>query len=126
MNNRNVYSEIRVLQNKLNKNIEKYGLSDKKTIELSEKIDAYINYYYATIKERQYPTGSEMFSYYRISYDKLKELTIEKEKFPSAEEWNKYAKEYGLLCSESMKYISMLDWNYLRVKINREINIKIF
>ncbi|MCI8362293.1 MAG: aspartyl-phosphate phosphatase Spo0E family protein [Clostridia bacterium] len=117
---------MRVLQNKLNKNIEKYGLSDKKTIELSEKIDAYINYYYATIKERQYPTGSEMFSYYRISYDKLKELTIEKEKFPSAEEWNKYAKEYGLLCSESMKYISMLDWNYLRVKINREINIKIF
>lgn len=126
MNNRNVYSEIRVLQNKLDKNIEKYGLSDKKTIELSEKIDTYINYYYATIKERQYSTGSEMFLYYRMSYDKLKELTKENEKFPSAEEWNKYAKKHSLLCSESMKYISMLDWNYLRVKINREINLKIF
>lgn len=126
MNNRNVYSEIRVLQNKLDKNIEKYGLSDKKTIELSEKIDAYINYYYATIKERQYSTGSEMFLYYRMSYDKLKELTKENEKFPSAEEWNKYAKQNHFLCSESMKYISMLDWNYLRVKINREINLKIF
>lgn len=126
MNNRNVFNEIRVLQNKMNKNIEKYGLSDKKTVELSEKIDEYINYYFTTIKEREYPAGSEMFLYYRMSYDKLKELTKEKEKFPSVEEWNKYAKENYLLSTESMKYISMLDWNYLRAKINREINLKIF
>ncbi len=126
MNNRNVYSEIRVLQSKLNKNIEKYGLSDKRTIEISEKIDEYINYYYTLIKERDYPKNSEMFLFYKESYDRLKKLAREIEKFPSAEEWNKYAKENSLLSAESIKYISMLDWNYLRVKVNREINIKIF
>lgn len=126
MNNRNVYSEIRVLQRKLDENIRKKGLNDKKTIELSEKIDEYISYYYTLVKERDYPIHSQMFLYYRISYDKLKELTKEKGKFPSAEEWNKYAKENTLLSAESIKYVSMLDWNYLRAKVNREINIKIF
>ena len=67
-----------------------------------------------------------MFLYYRISYSELKELTRKNGKFLSAEEWNKYAMKNNFLSSEAIKYISMLDWTYLRVKVNREINIKIF
>lgn len=115
-----------MLQHRLDVNIKKHGLSDEKTIELSKAVDEYISYYYNSIKERDYPKNSEMFLYYRISYDELKELTRENGKFPSAEEWNKYAMKNNFLSSEAIKYISMLDWTYLRVKINREINIKIF
>lgn len=126
MNNRSLYGKIKTLQRRLDTNIKKHGLSHEKTIELSKEIDEYISYYYKMAKERDYPKGSEMFLYYRISYDELKEFTKENGKFPSAEEWNKYAMENNLLSSESIKYVSMLDWTYLRVKVNREINIKIF
>lgn len=122
-----MYSEIKVLQSKLNKNIEKYGLSDKKTIELSEKIDEYINYYFKCIvKSEDYPQNSEMHMWYKDSYDMLKTFTIELNKFPTVEQWNTYAKENFLLSSESMKYISKLNWKYLSVKVEREINMKIF
>lgn len=125
MNNRSVYGKIKALQRRLDTNIKKHGLSDEKTIELSKEVDEYISYYHKMTKERDYPKNSEMFLYYRISYDKLKEFAKENGKFPNSEEWNKYAKENNLLSSESIKYISTLDWTYLRVKVNREINMKI-
>lgn len=55
MNNRKIYNEIRVLQVKLNQNIDKKGLTDKKTVELSNRIDELVNYYYyLTTKIRKY------------------------------------------------------------------------
>ena len=108
--NRKLYNEIKVLQKKLDKNIDKNGLKDKQTIETSDKIEELINNYYNLLKKREYPTESIMKLFYDISYEELK----------------KNAREYGLLSAESIKYISMLDWKYLRVKVNREINMKIF
>ena len=49
----------------------------------------------------------------------IKEITLN-DKFPDIVEWNKIAKKYGLLNSESIKYISLLDWKMLEIKINRE------
>lgn len=124
--NRKLYNEIKVLQKKLDKNIDKNGLKDKQTIETSDKIEELINNYYNLLKKREYPTESIMKLFYDISYEELKKNTIVNQKFPEVSQWNKYAREYGLLSAESIKYISMLDWKYLRVKVNREINMKIF
>ncbi len=127
MNNRNIYNEIKVLQRKLDKNIEKHGLSDRKTVELSEKIEEYINYYFKCIvKVIDYPKDNEMYLWYESSYDAIKKLTVQLKKFPSVEQWNAYAKQNYLLSSESMKYISKLNWKYLSIKVEREINMKIF
>ena len=125
MNNRNIYSEIKALQSKLNENIKKHGLHDKRTVALSEQIDLYVNYYFKCIVDTvKYPKGNKMFMYYQLSYDRLKEYSI-KNKFPSIDEWNRLVKDENLLSSESMKYISKLDWKYLKIKVKREINMKI-
>lgn len=124
--NRKLYNEIKVLQKKLDKNIYKNGLKDKQTIQISNKIDELISNYYNSIKKRKYPTESTMKLFYDISYEELKKNTMQNDRFPEVGEWNKYAREYDLLSSESIKYMSMLDWKYLRVKVNREINMKIF
>lgn len=127
MNNRNIYNEIKILQSKLNDSVKRYGLHDHRTVELSEKIDTYMNYYFKCIVDTiKYPDGSAMYFYYQVSYDKLKEYTIENKHFPTSEEWNAIAKQENYLCSESIKYISKLDWKYLKIKVNREINMKIF
>ena len=127
MNNRNIYNEIKVLQSKLNHNITKKGLSDSKTIELSEKIEQHINYYFKCIdKSIDYPKNNTMSILYKVAYQQLKDLTVELKRFPTVEEWNEYAKINNLLSSESIKYISKLNWKYLGVKVEREINMKIF
>ena len=51
-----------------------------------------------------------MKEYYEKAIQKIKELS----KPVSIKEWNKIAKEEGLLSSESIKYISGRDFNALQ------------
>ena len=114
--------EIRNLQNKLNSDIHK--LDNLNTVKLSNKIDKLVNDYYSiSMYRRKFPTNCNMEKYYELSYKELIKLTMQNNKFPSLEEWNKYAKENNLLSSESIKYILMIEWKYLRLKVNKQINI---
>ena len=144
--------KIRSLRNKLHKSIKKNGLNSEETRKISDEIDILINEYYNSIErailrdtpiilfdeatsaldnhsknkieETKYPEDSEMLLYFNMSYEALKVMTLQLEKFPTVNEWNKYAKENNYLSHLSLEYISKLDWNYLQVKIEREINFK--
>lgn len=118
-------NEIRNLQNILNNDVENNNLNDESALKLGNKIDKLINDYYSlSIPKKEFPIKSEMKEFYDASYRELKRITIENNRFPELEEWNKYAKENNLLSSESMKYISMMEWKYLKLKIKRQINKK--
>lgn len=112
------------MQKKLDESVQKNGLSHKRTVQLSREIDDLINEYYNSIEIRVYPAKSVIPYYYKVSYNRLQYLTYEKNRFPTVAEWNAYAKENRLLSSESMKYISKLNWDYLEIKVNRELNMK--
>lgn len=120
-----ILSEIRKMQKKLNDSIVRYGLNSNKTKEISLKIDELINEYYASIETVQFPPWSNSSYYYNKSYERLKIATLNEQRFPTVEEWNKIAKEEGLFSAISMQYISCLDWNHLRTKVERELNLKI-
>jgi len=122
----NVYRKIRSLQRKIDASIAKNGLSDIKTVELSLEIDELINNYYKQTKVREYPKSSPILYYYNVSYSRLKDLTRERKKFPTVQEWNSYAKGNRLLSTESIKYIAMQEWNYIQIKVERELNMNIF
>lgn len=116
---------IKSLRNKLHKSIKKHGVNAEETRKISDEMDKLINEYYDNIQRISYPTDSEMKVYYEQSYKQLKIVTQQLESFPSVQEWNKFAKENCLLSSMSMQYISKLNWNYLRTKILRELNMDI-
>lgn len=117
--------EIRNLQNKLNNGIEQNTLNDEQIVELSNEIDKLINHYYSlSMQSREFPTNSKMKMFYDASYKELIKMTIKNGKFPELEEWNKYAKENHLLSTEAIKYITKLEWKYIRLKVNKEINNK--
>lgn len=65
-----------------------------------------------------------MYNAYLDSMFGLRKISKIFGEFPTIDEWNKYAKENYLLNSESIKYISGLDWNKLRNQIKKEMNIK--
>ena len=117
--------KIRSLRNKLHKSIKKNGLYSDETRKISDEMDKLINEYYDNIQRISYPANSEMKVYYEQSYKQLKIVTQQLERFPSTQEWNKFAKENCLLSSMSMQYISKLNWNYLRAKVLRELNMDI-
>lgn len=116
---------IKSLRNKLHKSIKKYGVNAEETRKISDEMDKLINEYYDNIQRISYPTDSEMRLYYEQSYRAMKTTTQQLERFPSTQEWNKFAKENCLLSSMSMQYISKLNWNYLRTKVLRELNMDI-
>ena len=116
---------IKSLRNKLHKSIKKYGVNAEETRKISDEMDKLINEYYNNIQRISYPADSEMKVYYEQSYKQLKIVTQQLERFPSIQEWNQIAKEKYLLSSTSMQYISKLNWNYLRTKILRELNMEI-
>lgn len=118
-----IFRKIGSLRKKLHKSIEKTGLNSEETREISDKIDELINEYERSIKTVEYPQNSEMMCYYKMSYAELKKITKDFNKFPSVAEWNYYAKENNLLSNVSLEYISSLNWNNLRVKILRELNM---
>ena len=120
---RKLNHEIKNLQSKLNNGIQQDKLNDKQIIELSNEIDKLINHYYSlSMQVRKFPINSKMKTFYDASYKELIKITIKNGKFPELEEWNKYAKENNLLSTESMKYITELEWKYIRLKVNKEIN----
>ena len=108
------------LRKKLNESIEQNGLNSEKTKKISRKFDELINSYYE--KEVQYSHESIMYKKYVESINELSKITKDFAEFPSIPEWNKYAKEKGLLNSESIKYISGLNWHDLR---NRTVSKKL-
>lgn len=116
---------IKSLRNKLHKSIKKYGVKAEETRKISDEMDKLINEYYDNIQQIEYPSDSEMRIYYEQSYRAMKTITQQLERFPSIQEWNKFAKENCLLSSMSMQYISKLNWNYLRTKVLRELNMDI-
>lgn len=116
---------IKSLRNKLHKSIKKYGVNAEETRKISDEMDKLINEYYDNIQRISYPSDSEMRLYYEQSYRAMKTTTQQLERFPSIQEWNQIAKEKYLLSSTSMQYISKLNWNYLRTKILRELNMEI-
>lgn len=107
------------LREKLDDAIDKYGLNSSKTIKLSNRFNELINFYYKN--EVQFSKDSILYIKYIESIKMLKKITLNFSKFPTIEEWNKYAKEKDLLCSESLKYITGINWHNLRNRIMSEI-----
>ena len=120
-----ILSEIKKMQKKLNDSIKKNGLNSNKTKEISLKIDKLINEYYSSVETVKFPPWSNSAFYYDKSYERLKIATLNEQKFPTVEQWDKIAKEENLFSAISMQYITGLDWNHLRTKIERELNLKI-
>jgi hypothetical protein len=108
---------LKRIRNKLDAIVEKYGLNSKETKKVSKRFDEVLNEYYK--KEVQYPENSFIYLKYDESINYLKEIARKEERFPTIQEWNKYAKKHELLSSESIKYISGVNWHELR---NRTIN----
>lgn len=107
------------LRNKLHISIEKYGLNSEETKKISNKFDELVNSYYRN--EIQYSEDSIMYIKYIESMKILRKITKVFSKYPTIDKWNKYAKEKHLLCSESLKYITGINWHDLRSRIKSEI-----
>lgn len=121
----NILKQIRSCRKKLDASVKRTGLNSEETRKISNKMDKLICEYYNSIEMIKFPFSSQMEEFYKNSYNVLKKITKEFNKFPNVDEWNKYAKENNFLSSQSIEYIAQLDWNYLRAKIIREINEKI-
>lgn len=122
---KDVYKKIRSLRKKLHKQLNKTGINSEETKKISIQIDELINNYYNSLEKIKYPDNSEIYEYYKIAIKKLKEVTEQLENFPTIEEWNSFAKKNNFISSVSIEYISGLNWNYLRVKILRELKMEI-
>lgn len=107
--------EFEKLRKKLEESIEKNGIDSERTKKISEKFDKMVVSYYKN--EKQYHENSIMHIKYSDSMQNLKMITTDFAKFPTIEEWNHYAAEKELLCSESIKYISGNNWHNLRNRI---------
>ena len=105
-------NDFEKIRKKLDESVLKNGLNSKKTKKLSEKFDKLVSEFYKN--EKQYDKTNILYIKYEESIFHLIKITKEFAKFPSIEEWNKYAKEKYLLNSESLKYISGLNWHKLR------------
>lgn len=86
------------LKEKINEAIEKYGIHSDRVYQLSLELDEEIAQYYKQKKENKNTN-------YIKSVERLKKYIQENNQMPTAEEWNKIAKEEMYLSSESMKYI---------------------
>ena len=110
-------SEIEELRQKLHRAIEEYGLNSEEVYKISIETDKLLN-------KRGYNEKNLMYNKYLESMFELRKISKIFGEFPTISEWNKYAKENYLLNSESIKYMSGLDWNMLRSRIKKEMNIK--
>lgn len=110
-------SEIEELRQKLHRAIEEYGLNSEEVYMISVKMDSLLN-------KRGYTNNNTMYNAYLNSMFELRKISKIFNEIPSVDEWNKYAKEKYLLNSESLKYISGLNWHKLKDKIKKEMKIK--
>lgn len=122
---KSIIKKITKLRIKLNRTIEEKGLNSDEVRKLSDKMDELINEYNRQVKTVEFPKYSKMSEWYKKSYTNLKKITYDFKKFPSVKEWNLYAKNNNLLSNVSLEYISDLNWNLLKVKVEREINFKV-
>lgn len=122
---KDILKKIRSFRKKLDNAIKRTGVNSEECRQLSNKIDKLINKYYNEIEEVKFPEESSTNRFYKESYLKLKETTKIRNKYPTVVEWNNIAKEKGYLSNISLEYISKLDWNYLEIKVKREINLEI-
>jgi len=122
---RDIYRRIKKLRVKLEKAIEEKGLDSDEVRELSDKMDEFINEYEKSIKTIEFPQCSSMEKFYEESYSMLKKITADFGKFPNVQEWNYLAEENKLLSHSSLEYISKLNWNDLRIKVERELKFKV-
>ena len=104
------------LRKKLYKSIDENGINAEQTMKISKELDKLIQEYFNKINKE--PIGK---TNYDIAYNNLKKVTKQFGEFPTVKGWNKYAIENNLLSSNSMEYISGLNWNKLRRKIFSEI-----
>lgn len=114
-----IFEQIR---GELHMAIDEYGINSKNVIEISEEFNRALNLYYE--KELKYSEDNIMRIKYKEAIETLKNITKDFAKYPTINEWNKYAKEKCLLSSESLKYISGMNWHDLRSKIKIEVNNK--
>ena len=117
------YKDIKNIRKKLNESVKLYGIQSRETRELSDKMDILINYYYRSIQIMDIKDETLLNGYYK-SYMHLKEYVKDIGKFPTKTEWSSYAKMHNSLNTESIQYISMLDWRHIEKRIKMEINFE--
>lgn len=122
---KNNLKQIKGIRKKLHKAITKYGLNSKETRILSDDIDKKINEYYKSIEQIEYPKNSKIIEYRNKSYKAIKEITRKNKKFPTVKQWNKIAEEKRYLSNRSIEYVLKTNWNDLRTRVLRELNIEI-
>ena len=110
-------NEVEELREKLHNAIEEYGLNSEEVYKISIEMDKLLN-------KRGYNEKNLMYNKYLESMFEFRKISKIFNEFPSVNEWNKYAKEKYLLNSESLKYISGLNWHKLKDKIKKEMKIK--
>lgn len=116
---------IKGIRKKLNKAVIKYGLNSNETRKISDEIDKKINEYYNSIKQIEYPPNNILYENKEKAYKKIKEITYNNKKFPTVQQWNQIAKDKGYLSHISLEYMLQTNWNNLRTRILRELNIEI-
>ena len=112
-------SRLEKLRKKLVKAVEVYWVNSKETKKISKKFDELVSEFYK--KEKQYPTESIIHIKYLETIEELKKVTRDFSEYPTIKEWNKYAKTKNLLCSESLKYVTGINWHELRNRIKSEV-----
>lgn len=109
--------KLEIIRRELHMAIDKYGINSKNTILLSQKFNELLNLYYQSSVE--FSEDNLINIKYIESIKILKKISKDFSKFPTVDEWNKYAKEHNLLSSESIKYIAGVNWHDIRNKINK-------
>lgn len=119
-----IYKKIKKLRVKLEEAVDKKGLNSSEVRKLSDEMDNLINEYEESIKIVKFRESNKMLECYKESYLELKALTEREKIFPTVQQWDKYAKENDLISHTSLEYISKLNWNKLRTRVYRELNMK--
>ena len=65
----------------------------------------------------KYPEGNILYKEYIKALQVLIKITKDFAKFPTVIEWDKYAKEQNLMSSESIKYITGINWHDIRDRV---------
>lgn len=108
-----ITNKIEKLRAKLHFNIDRHGLDSKQVRKTSDELDRLINEYY---NSKKYSEDSDMYKAYNKSLEDIQMIIDIFGNFPTTKEWNKYAKEQGLLSVASLEYISGCNWHGLKKK----------
>ncbi len=116
----NLLGKIKKYRKLLYKNIDIYGINSREVREISLILDNLINKYLKEENNLDYSINSKTRKDYLNSYYNL--LKVSKDfGFPTVQEWNHYAKNYGYLSAKSIEYISKKNWKKLKEKVEIEL-----